>query len=479
MIQELNKRVEQKLISVQQHDTLPLLIWNYTQMCQFSKSWDEYTMMCRGLITDLEGNIVARPFKKFFNLGEQKDLIIPKDKPIVTKKYDGSLGVLYWNGKLPCIATRGSFNSKQAAWATSWIQKFYIEEKPIFDKDKTYLFEIIFKENRIVVDYNFEGLILLAVIETKTGKDIFPLPELGIKKTEYYEDIDLQKLARILQEGLTQKDFREYIHTTKQGMENMQGLQVGELQKGQREIQKFQKSQHKELVQEARESEEVTGVPQGRVQKNKERYRGCEKCSMYGLRNEISLFCDGFRPCEGKETDEYWTNKKLQESDRGNEEVRGCMCELPQSEDLQQENEEGFVVLYPSSGLRLKIKYAEYVRLHKLLTEFSSISIWECLRDGTDIEEMLERVPDEFYKWVHETRENLMNQFHMLWGYSKLAVEGLSGSRKDKAIEILKMKPEFRPICFAVLDNKNPSSIIWRQLKPKYQKPFSNYESTN
>ena len=28
--------------------------------------------MCRGLVTDNEGNIVARPFRKFFNMEEGK-----------------------------------------------------------------------------------------------------------------------------------------------------------------------------------------------------------------------------------------------------------------------------------------------------------------------------------------------------------------------------------------------------------------------
>ena len=34
--------------------------------------WDEITLQCRGLVTDNEGNVVARPFKKFFNIEEGK-----------------------------------------------------------------------------------------------------------------------------------------------------------------------------------------------------------------------------------------------------------------------------------------------------------------------------------------------------------------------------------------------------------------------
>jgi RNA ligase len=39
-------------------------------------------------------------------------------------------------------------------------------------KDYTYLFEIIFKENRIVVRYDYEDLILLGMIHTETGYEV-------------------------------------------------------------------------------------------------------------------------------------------------------------------------------------------------------------------------------------------------------------------------------------------------------------------
>ena len=171
MLNELNKRVEDGLISAQKHDTLQLIIWNYTQTCQFSKAWDEYTMAARGLITDLEGNVVARPFKKFFNIDEREETKIenlPTETPDVYTKYDGSLGILYFDGDLPCIATRGSFNSDQAKWATEWIQTKFLK-KSDFLEGYTYLFEIIYPENRIVVDYGKErNVCYLTSRETET-----------------------------------------------------------------------------------------------------------------------------------------------------------------------------------------------------------------------------------------------------------------------------------------------------------------------
>lgn len=56
-----------------------LILFNYTPICQFSKAWDEYTIMARGLIVDKEGNVVARPFDKFFNYEEVQEVDMPAD----------------------------------------------------------------------------------------------------------------------------------------------------------------------------------------------------------------------------------------------------------------------------------------------------------------------------------------------------------------------------------------------------------------
>ena len=54
------------LLKRQAHPTLPLLIWNYSELAQFSKHWDEVTLLARALVTDVSGRIVARSFPKFF-----------------------------------------------------------------------------------------------------------------------------------------------------------------------------------------------------------------------------------------------------------------------------------------------------------------------------------------------------------------------------------------------------------------------------
>ena len=151
----------------QVHPTLPLTIWNYSEKVQYDSLWNDITLQTRGLVTDNKGNIVARPFKKFFNDSEKKHTPTPDFD--VYDKLDGSLGILFHYEGEWVLATRGSFTSDQAVKGFEMLQKYDYQK---LHKDYTYLFEIIFKENRIVVQYPYEDLILLGMIHTKTGYEV-------------------------------------------------------------------------------------------------------------------------------------------------------------------------------------------------------------------------------------------------------------------------------------------------------------------
>jgi len=168
MLEKLNKYLEDGLLYNQVHPKLDLTIWNYTEKVQYEGLWDEITLMCRGLVTNSKGEIVARPFKKFFNMEEGKHT--PTSEFEVYEKMDGSLGIFfYYNGE-PVLATRGSFTSDQAIKGREILNKYNWKQGTY--EGYTYLFEIIYPENRIVVDYNgLEELIVLGVVETATGKE--------------------------------------------------------------------------------------------------------------------------------------------------------------------------------------------------------------------------------------------------------------------------------------------------------------------
>ena len=167
MNEVLNKYYEEGLVYKQVHPTLPLTIWNYSEKVQYDNLWDEITLQTRGLVTDDEGNIIARPFRKFFNDIEGRHT--PTEEFDVYEKMDGSLGILFnYQGEW-VMATRGSFVSEQAIKGFEILNNYDYEK---LHKNYTYLFEIIYKENRIVVQYDYDDLILLGIIETKTGYEV-------------------------------------------------------------------------------------------------------------------------------------------------------------------------------------------------------------------------------------------------------------------------------------------------------------------
>ena len=345
---DLNKilpLVDTKYISIQKHPTEELFIYNYTQKCQFDRVWTEETLMCRGIIVDKEGNILAKPFNKFFNyeehVGEDSKLPqLPLEDFEVFDKLDGSLGILYWIGDTPHIATRGSFTSDQAIKATQILHNKYKNVK--LYPGVTYLFEIIYPENRIVVDYGpMEDLYLLAAIDTETGKEMV--------------------------------------------------------------------------------------------------YEWLKEC--HGADFPIISRYDG-------------------------------ITDLTKIKELGKENSEGFVIKF-KNGIRTKIKLEEYVRLHRLVTGVNAKTIWEHLKDGTGIEEIIDRVPDEFYHWVKKTHGSLLQQYLDIEANATrdYGMVRNMDTRKEQAI-FLQTNSNYAGVVFKMLDEQPYDQIIWKLIRPEATRPY-------
>ncbi len=207
-IEVLQQLVKDGYLTARPHPTADLLIWNYTPKTQYERYWTPETLRCRGLITHTDGTVVARAFEKFFNYEEITEPL-PLEPFTVTEKMDGSLGILFTLDGKPQIATRGSFTSEQAIRANRILQERYSDFH--FQPDCTYLFEIVYPENRIIVNYGTkEDLVLLAVIVTETGaeldihsdalKDTWPFPL--VKRFDGISDIaELRKVEQENAEG--------------------------------------------------------------------------------------------------------------------------------------------------------------------------------------------------------------------------------------------------------------------------------------
>lgn len=190
---------EKKLIDTKAHLTEDLLIHNYSRKVQYEEAWDDYTMACRGLITDLNGNIVARPLKKFFNMSQLYPPQIPNENFKVYNKEDGSCIITYFapiENKFLC-ATRGSFTSEQAIRANVLIAKQSYQNVLKEFNDFTFVFEYVSPNNRIVVKYDYEDLILIAVIHKTTGEEL-PIEKLDIdwRKAKLYTVGSLEEVRQ-------------------------------------------------------------------------------------------------------------------------------------------------------------------------------------------------------------------------------------------------------------------------------------------
>lgn len=173
----LARHIAEGNVRVQVHPQHPYAIYNYTEKAAYDSVWDEVTLTCRGLIVDTTTQeVLARPFRKFFNHGQAGAAVIALDAQVhVTDKADGSLGILYptpdsgW-----AVATRGSFASDQALHATDLFQREYAH---LFtpQSELTVLFEIVYPQNRIVCDYGpTDDLILLGAVDKATGAVLDP-----------------------------------------------------------------------------------------------------------------------------------------------------------------------------------------------------------------------------------------------------------------------------------------------------------------
>lgn len=328
----INTLVDQRYLTVQKHPQAELYICNYTSKTQYDAFWNDYTLMCRGLIIDQHGQIVARPFPKFFNLGEVKLHELPQEPFEVYEKLDGSLGILYWHNCKPQIATRGSFVSQQAQEANRILLEKYQTVWQNLDTSCTYLFEIIYPGNWVVIDYGtVADLFLLAVVDTKSGREL-PLPAIGFPLVKKHDGIlDLSKVQQ-----------------------------------------------------------------------------------------------------------------------------------------YAQEDREGFVIRF-QSGVRAKVKFAEYVRLHRIITGLSLLEIWEYVSEGKSLDELLEKVPDEVYDWVKQSVNDLQSQYLAIESECRKVYKEFP-DRKETALYLQQQK--YPHILFAMLNGKSYAPIIWKIIRPKGKQTF-------
>ncbi|MDJ0380014.1 RNA ligase [Streptomyces sp. G-G2] len=176
---ELAAALDAGHVTRKQHPELALSIYTYTRVCQYERVWNRVTTRCRGLVADdATGEIVALPLPKFFNVGEhtagQPYAPALPDEPFeVYEKVDGSLAVVFHYAGAWRAASKGSFISEQATWAQRLLDT---KDTSALAPGVTYLAEVLYPQNRIVVDYGDRRDLVLLAAMGRDGTEL-PLPD--------------------------------------------------------------------------------------------------------------------------------------------------------------------------------------------------------------------------------------------------------------------------------------------------------------
>ena len=141
---------------------------------------------------------------------------------------------------------------------------------------------------------------------------------------------------------------------------------------------------------------------------------------------------------------------------------------------LEEDNKEGFVIRF-ANGFRVKVKFSEYVRLHGILTNVSNLTVWEHMRDNYEFDELLDRVPDEFYEWLKRTASKIQLDFNEIERLALLEfvrIYHVNEINERAGFAEIAKSSEHRAILFKLFDRRPYADIIWKQIRPVYSKPF-------
>ena len=160
---------EQGLIRIAETDDL--VTFNYTAKCVYDRAWGEFTLKARGTVYQkASGLVVARSFDKFFNIGEIQEPL-PNMPYVVFDKIDGTLIIIYHYKGRWRVNTRGSFDNEMTREATRLIkEKYFLAHIP---KEVTLLAELIYPNNRNIVDYASRRELVLLASFLPDGQECF------------------------------------------------------------------------------------------------------------------------------------------------------------------------------------------------------------------------------------------------------------------------------------------------------------------
>jgi len=135
-----------------------------------------------------------------------------------------------------------------------------------------------------------------------------------------------------------------------------------------------------------------------------------------------------------------------------------------------RDGREGLVVHFTGADARVKIKYADYVRLHRLVTGLTARTVWEVLANGGDLDALIAPLPDEFHTWVRGIAADLTATVEagaaaIEAAYTAIVADLPEGwGRKEFAARAVRSEHKFA--LFLRLDGKDYRPVLWQHARP-------------
>lgn len=174
------------------------------------------------------------------------------------------------------------------------------------------------------------------------------------------------------------------------------------------------------------------------------------------------------------------------------------------------DDEEGFVLYWPESNFRCKVKGATYVHLHSILTETSSRDLWRnmavhaykgyvekpsdwgalgvdpakarVILEGHEdwLPALLDGVPDEFYSWVRLTIASIKDDVDSyVTKATRIARELLQEPDSQARWHLSQTHGEIGGAALSYANYGNEKRLLlsaWKNAFPAFEKPFANVE---
>lgn len=150
-------------------------------------------------------------------------------------------------------------------------------------------------------------------------------------------------------------------------------------------------------------------------------------------------------------------------------------------------NREGFVITF-ENGFRFKMKYDEYFRLHKIISNVNEKFVWEFISQGKEIN--LENIPDETFQFIKDTKiklhtafDTILNNVVNLYYQIRFDLNERYGqnnwTKKEFALYILPRYKKDAGMLFKIHEKKisDLHELIWKSIKPTYNIQKSGFQS--